>query len=147
MLDRYERDKLWVIESQIAAADPEFAAVLRGDQRHLPRTVTRTGLRTMLGLLVILAGGLLVLGLPVYSLAMAAFAAVLWWLRGCTLTSSKADGGERNCPSEAPASVGSSVAEEDEHREHAAVIVADLRYLQLGEDAADVLLHRALGHR
>jgi hypothetical protein len=85
MLDRYERDKLSVIESQIAAADPGFAALLRGDQRHPPRTVARTGLRTMLGLLVTVAVGLLALNLPTDSLAVAAFAAVLWWLRGCTI--------------------------------------------------------------
>ena len=85
VLDRYERDKLSVIESQIAAADPEFAAILRGNERHPPRTFARTGLRTIVGLLVIVAGGLLALNLPAYSLAMAGLAAVLWWLRGFTV--------------------------------------------------------------
>jgi len=85
MLDRYERDKLSVIESQIAAADPEFAAFLCGDQGHPPRTVARTGLRTMLGLLVTVAVGLLALNLPADSPAVGAFAAVLWWLRECTI--------------------------------------------------------------
>ena len=85
MLDRYERDKLSVIESQIAAADPEFAATLRGDHPHPAQAVVRPGLRTIVGLLVIVAGGLLALNLPACSLAMAAFAAVLWWLRGCTV--------------------------------------------------------------
>jgi hypothetical protein len=85
MLDRYERDKLSVIESQMAAADPEFAAFLRGDQRHPPHSVARAGLRTLLSLLMIVACGLLALNLPADSLALAAFAAVLWWLRGCAV--------------------------------------------------------------
>jgi hypothetical protein len=85
MLDRYERDKLSVIETQIAAADPEFAALLRGGRRHPPRAVGRTGRCVMVGLLVILAGGLLAVNLPACSLVLAGFAAALWWLQGCTI--------------------------------------------------------------
>jgi Flp pilus assembly protein TadB len=82
MLDRDERDKLREIERQINGADPELAACLRHGQRRLPRASTRTRLlRVMIALLVLLTAVLLVLGLPAGALAVAAVAAVLWWLR------------------------------------------------------------------
>jgi hypothetical protein len=90
MLDRYERDKLSVIESQIAAADPEFAALLRCGRRHRRRAVGRIGLRVMVGLLVVLAGGSLALNLPACSLVLAGLAAAVWLLRDAPLTPSRA---------------------------------------------------------
>ena len=86
MLDRFERDTLNEIERQITAADPELAAHLRSGQQRLARTGTRTWLRMMIALLVLLAVALLVLGVPASASAMAAIAAGLWWLRGCRIT-------------------------------------------------------------
>jgi len=86
MLDRFERDTLSEIERQITAADPELAAHLRSGQQRLARTGTRTWLRMMIALLVLLAVALLVLGVPASASAVAAIAAGLWWLRGCRIT-------------------------------------------------------------
>jgi hypothetical protein len=86
MLDRFERDTLNEIERQITAADPRLAAHLRSGQQRLARTGTRTWLRMMIALLVLLAVALLVLGVPASASAVAAIAAGLWWLRGCRIT-------------------------------------------------------------
>jgi hypothetical protein len=85
MLDRSERDTLSEIERQITAADPEFAAELRIGQQRLARAGTRTWLRMMIALLVLLAVVLLVLGVPASASAVATVAASLWWLRGCRI--------------------------------------------------------------
>jgi Flp pilus assembly protein TadB len=79
MLDRDEREALREIERRIAAADPDLAAMLRGE-RSLSRAGTRSCLRAALGLLVLLVVGLLVLGLPASALAVAAVAAGLGWM-------------------------------------------------------------------
>ncbi|HVI38007.1 MAG TPA: DUF3040 domain-containing protein [Gaiellales bacterium] len=86
MLDRFERDTLSEIERQLTAADPELAAEMRTGQQRLARAGTRTWLRMMIALLVLLAVGLLVLGVPASAAAVAAVAASLWWLRGCRIT-------------------------------------------------------------
>jgi anti-sigma factor RsiW len=86
MLNRFERDTLREIERQITAADPELAAAMRTGQQRLARAGTRTWLRTMVALLVLLAVGLLVLGVPASASAVVAVAAGLWWLRGCRIT-------------------------------------------------------------
>jgi Flp pilus assembly protein TadB len=78
MLDRDEREALREIELRIAAADPDLAALLRGE-RSLARTGTRACLRAVLGLLVLLVVALLVLGLPASALAVAAVVAGLGW--------------------------------------------------------------------
>jgi hypothetical protein len=78
MLDRDEREALREIELRIAAADPDLAALLRGE-RSILRTGTRTCLRAVLGLLVLLVVALLALGLPASALAVAAVAAALGW--------------------------------------------------------------------
>jgi Protein of unknown function (DUF3040) len=78
MLDRDEREALREIERQIAAADPNLAALLRGE-RSLPGTATRTCMRAVLVLLVVLVVALLVLGLPAGALAVAAITAGLGW--------------------------------------------------------------------
>jgi len=80
MLDRFERDTLSEIERQLTAADPELAAEMRTGQQRLARAGTRTWLRMMIALLVLLAVGLLVLGVPASAAAVAAVAASLWWL-------------------------------------------------------------------
>jgi hypothetical protein len=85
MLDRFERDTLSEIERQITAADPELAAELRTGQQRLARAGTRTWLRMMIALLVLLAVVLLVLGVPASASAVAAVATGLWWLRGCRI--------------------------------------------------------------
>jgi DUF3040 family protein len=86
MLDRFERDTWSEIERQLTAADPELAAEMRTGQQRLARAGTRTWLRMMIALLVLLAVGLLVLGVPASAAAVAAVAASLWWLRGCRIT-------------------------------------------------------------
>jgi len=86
MLDRFERDTLSEIERQLTAADPELAAEMRTGQQRLARAGTRTWLRMMIALLVLLAVGMLVLGMPASAAATAAVAASLWWLRGCRIT-------------------------------------------------------------
>jgi Flp pilus assembly protein TadB len=78
MLDRDEREALRAIELRIAAADPDLAALLRGE-RSLARTGTRTCVRAVLGLLILLVVGLLALGLPASALAVAAVTAWLGW--------------------------------------------------------------------
>jgi Flp pilus assembly protein TadB len=82
MLDRFERDALREIERQITAADPELAAEMRTGQQRLARAGTRTWLRMMIALLVLLVAALLVLGVPASASAVAVVAAGLWWLRG-----------------------------------------------------------------
>jgi hypothetical protein len=77
MLDKDERETLRVIERQISAADPDLAALLRGE-RGLPGTAKRTCMRAALGLLVLLTVMLLALGLPAGALAVAAVTAGLW---------------------------------------------------------------------
>jgi Flp pilus assembly protein TadB len=79
MLDKDERETLRVIERQISAADPDLAALLRGE-RSLPGTATRAWMRAALGLLVVLTVMLLLLGLPAGALAVAAVTAGLWWM-------------------------------------------------------------------
>ena len=79
MLDRDEREALREIERQIAAADPDLAALLRGE-RSLAGTATRTCMRAALGLLVLLVVMLLALGLPASAVAVAAVVAGLWWM-------------------------------------------------------------------
>ena len=78
MLDKDERNALREIERQIAAADPDLAALLRGE-RSVARTGAQTCLRGALGLLVLLTVALLVLGLPASALATAGVTAGLWW--------------------------------------------------------------------
>lgn len=78
MLDKDERNALREIERQIAAADPDLAALLRGE-RGVARTATQTCLRGALALLVLLTVALLLLGLPASALATAAVTAGLWW--------------------------------------------------------------------
>jgi Flp pilus assembly protein TadB len=78
MLDKDERNALREIELQIAAADPDLAALLRG-QRGLAPAAIRTCLRCALALLVLLTVAMLVLGLPASALATAAVTAGLWW--------------------------------------------------------------------
>lgn len=78
MLDRDEREALREIERQIAAADPDLAALLRGE-RGLARSATRIWLRAALGLLALIVVALLVLGLPASALAVAAVASWLGW--------------------------------------------------------------------
>jgi hypothetical protein len=81
MPDRDEHDTLRQIELNLAAADPEFAALLRTGQRRLPRPHRRTVVRrTLLALLVLLAYASLVLGLPSSALAVAALATGIWAL-------------------------------------------------------------------
>ena len=79
MLDRDEREALQEIERQIAAADPDLAALLRGE-RSLAGKATRTWLRAVLVLLVLLVVGLLALGLPASALAVAGITAGLGWM-------------------------------------------------------------------
>jgi hypothetical protein len=79
MLDRDEREALREIERTMAAADPDLAALLRGE-RPLAGTATRTSLRAALGLLVLLVVALLGLGLPAGALAVAAVTAGLGWM-------------------------------------------------------------------
>jgi hypothetical protein len=79
MLDKDERETLSVIERQISAADPDLAALLRGE-RSLPGTAKRSCMRAALGLLVLLTVTLMALGLPASALAVAAVAAGLWWM-------------------------------------------------------------------
>ena len=86
MLDRFERDTLSEIERQITAADPELAADLRTGQQRLARAGARTGLRTMIAILVLVAVVLRVLGVPASASGVAAVAAALWWLRGWRFT-------------------------------------------------------------
>jgi hypothetical protein len=86
MLDRFERDTLNEIERQITAADPDLAAELRTGQQRLASAGTRTWLRMMIALLVLLAAALLVLGVPASASAVAAVAGGLWWLRGYRFT-------------------------------------------------------------
>ncbi|TWF81502.1 DUF3040 family protein [Pseudonocardia hierapolitana] len=78
MLDKDERNALREIEREIAAADPDLAALLRG-QRGLAPAGTRICLRGALALLVLLTVAMLVLGLPASALATAAVTAGLWW--------------------------------------------------------------------
>ena len=78
MLDRDEREALREIELRTAAADPDLAALLRGERR-LAVTGTRTCARAALGLLSLLVVGLLALGLPAGALAVAAVTAGLGW--------------------------------------------------------------------
>lgn len=78
MLDRDERQALQEIERQIAAADPDLAALLRGE-RSLAGTATRNCLRAVLLLLVLLVVGLLALGLPAGALAVTGVTAGLGW--------------------------------------------------------------------
>jgi Protein of unknown function (DUF3040) len=86
MLDGFERDSLREIERQIAAADPQLAAFLRGDQRRVAGSGTRTGLRTTIALLMLLVVALLTLGVTAGALAVAAVAGALWRLRGFRIT-------------------------------------------------------------
>jgi uncharacterized membrane protein HdeD (DUF308 family) len=86
MLNRFERDTLREIERQITAADPELAAAMRTGQQRLARAGTRTWLRMMVALLMLLAVGLLVLGVPASASVVAAVAAGLRWLRGGRIT-------------------------------------------------------------
>ena len=82
MLNRDEQDTLRQIELNLAAADPGFAALLRNGQRRLPRSRRRTLVRRApIALLLLLAYGLLVLGLPSSALAVTALAAAMWVLR------------------------------------------------------------------
>jgi Flp pilus assembly protein TadB len=85
MLDKDEREALREIERQITAADPDLAALLRGE-RSVARAATRTCLRVAFALLVLLVVVLLVLGLPGSALAVAAVAAGLWWKWGHHVT-------------------------------------------------------------
>ena len=85
MLDKSERDTLSEIERQVTAADPELAAHMRSGQRRLAGPGKRTGLRMMIALLVLVAVGLMVLGLPASAVAVAAVAAGMWRLRGCRI--------------------------------------------------------------
>jgi hypothetical protein len=78
MLDRDEREALREIERTMAAADPDLAALLRGE-RPLAGPARRTCLRAALGLLVLLIVALMVLGLPLSALAVAAVTAGLGW--------------------------------------------------------------------
>jgi hypothetical protein len=78
MLDKHELNALHEIERQITAADPDLAALLRGE-RSLARAATRTCMRAVLVVLVLLVVALLVLGLPASAVAVAAVTAGLWW--------------------------------------------------------------------
>lgn len=89
MLDKDERDALREIEREITAADPDLAALLRGE-RSLARAATRTCLRAGLALLVLLVVVLLALGLPASALAVAAVTAGLWWRWGHHVTRPRA---------------------------------------------------------
>jgi hypothetical protein len=86
MLDRFERDTLREIERQITAVDPQLAALLRGGQRRVAGTGTRTGLRVTIALLMLLVVVLLTLGVTAGALAVAAVAGALWCLRGFRIT-------------------------------------------------------------
>jgi Protein of unknown function (DUF3040) len=82
MLNRDEHDTLRQIELNLASADPGFAALLRTGQRRLPRSRRRKlALRAPIALLLLLAYGLLVLGLASSALAVMAVAAGMWVLR------------------------------------------------------------------
>jgi Protein of unknown function (DUF3040) len=82
MLDRDEHHTLRQIEQNLAAGDPEFAALLRGGQRRLPRTRRRKLLqRALIALLLLLSYALMVLGLPSSALVLVAVAASMWALR------------------------------------------------------------------
>jgi Flp pilus assembly protein TadB len=85
MLDKDERDTLREIERQVTAADPDLAALLRG-QRGLARAATRNCVRGVLALLVLLIVALLFLGLPASALPVAAVTAGLWWRWGHHVT-------------------------------------------------------------
>ena len=89
MLDRDEHHTLRQIEQNLAAGDPEFAAVLRGGQRRLPRSQRRKLLqRSLNALLLLLSYGLVVLGLPSSALALVAVAGGMWALRRWRFTGS-----------------------------------------------------------
>ena len=81
MLNRDEHDTLRQIELNLAAADPGFAALLRTGQRRLPRSRRRKLVQRAIALLLLLAYGLLVLGLASSALAVTALAAGMWVLR------------------------------------------------------------------
>jgi hypothetical protein len=82
MLDRDEHHTLRQIELNLAAGDPEFAALLRGGQRRLPDSRRRKLLhRALFALLLLLSYLLMVLGLPSSALALVAVAAGMWTLR------------------------------------------------------------------
>jgi hypothetical protein len=82
MLDRGEHHTLRQIELNLAAADPEFAALLRSGQRRLLRYRRRKLLqRALIALLLLLSYMLVVLGLPSSALALVAVASGMWTLR------------------------------------------------------------------
>jgi Protein of unknown function (DUF3040) len=81
MLNRDEHDTLRQIELNLAAADPGFAALLRTGQRRLSRSRRRKLVQRAIALLLLLAYGLLVLGLTSSALAVMALAAGMWVLR------------------------------------------------------------------
>jgi Protein of unknown function (DUF3040) len=82
MLNRDEHDTLRQIELNLASADPGFAALLRTGQRRLSRSRRRKLVqRAPMALLLLLAYGLLVLGLASSALAVTALAAGMWVLR------------------------------------------------------------------
>jgi hypothetical protein len=87
MLDRDEHHTLRQIGVNLAAADPEFAALLRSGQRSLPRSRRRKRLRrAVIALLLLLSYVLVVLGLPSSALALVAVAAGMWALRRWPIT-------------------------------------------------------------
>jgi Protein of unknown function (DUF3040) len=82
MLDRDEHQTLRQIEQNLAAGDPEFAALLRGGQRRLSPSRRRKLLqRALIALLLLLSYALMVLGLPISALALVVVAAVMWALQ------------------------------------------------------------------
>jgi hypothetical protein len=79
MPDRDEHDQLSEIAQQIAADDPQLAALLRdGPGRDRRAWILRLGI---IATIALGAAALLIMKRPAAALAMATVAGCLWWLR------------------------------------------------------------------